>query len=431
MAVDVVVPVYKHLEYTMQCLRSVLEHGGPALGRLIVVNDASPEKELKRHLDGLRRDDGRVRVLENSRNRGFVYSANLGLSVGTEDVVLLNNDTLLTKGALAELLGCLHADASFAAVSPLSNNGTLCSVPTFNDAAPVKMLEGVPLQLTGIPRATPMPTLNGFCIAFRRKALDALGLFDPRYSPGYHEENDWCQRARAAGWSVARSNHALVLHHGSASFAKARGRLDVLHGRRLVARYPRYLDENRRFEGSPEARVAARAVRFSMNRLRLRLPVTTMDDLERARFLGHTMVAEAVTEKMAEACHWAQVPIAAKLLPDITCVRGVGKWPRASALITLIDHTVPLDTPGLREQLELSQGIVTNSDGLASRVRHELELPIERVNVATKDDHAAFLAVIGNVALRPDPAILARAARFAAGQPPEANEVPGETQTAA
>jgi GT2 family glycosyltransferase len=417
MAVDVVVPVYKQLALTMQCLRSILEHGGPALGRLIIVNDASPEKDLQRHLEGLRRDDARVRVLVNSRNKGFVYSANLGLSAGHDDVVLMNSDTLLTKGALDELLGCLHSSDAHAAVSPLSNNATMCSVPDFNDRSPVQTLEGVRLELGGVPRATVMPTLNGFCVAFRRKALDALGLFDPKFSPGYHEENDWCQRARAAGWTVARANHAVVLHHGSASFGEAKRRLDVLHGRRLVARYPRYLEDNRRFAASPHARVAAHAARFSLNRLRLRLPVTTMDDLERARFLGNTMVAEAVTEKMGEACHWAQVPLAAKLLPDITCVRGVGAWPRASLLITLIDHTVPLDSAGLVDQLAVSQAIVTNSDGLAARVRHELSLPGNRVSVATKEDHQAFLAVVRRVALQPDPEILERAARLASTEP--------------
>jgi GT2 family glycosyltransferase len=430
MAVDVVVPVYKHLEFTMQCLRSVLEHGGPSLGRLIVINDASPEKELMRHLEGLRRDDARVRLLVNRVNKGFVHTANLGLSLGEGDVVLLNSDARLTKGALDELIGCLHSDV-FAAVSPLSNNGTLCSVPTFQDASPVKMLEGVPLELGGIPRATAMPTLNGFCIAFRRKALATLGLFDPKFSPGYHEENDWCQRARAEGWKVARANRALVLHHGSASFRDARGRLDVVHGRRLVARYPSYLDENEQFALSPHAGVAARAVRFSMNRLRVRLPVRTMDELERARFLGNTMVAEAVTESMGEACHWAQVPLAAKIVPDVTCVRGVGRWPSSSVLITLLDHTTPLDAEGLPAQLALSQGIATNSEGLATRVRLELSQLPHRVTVATKDDHLPFLHLVRKVALAPDPEILERAARYALEHPDPAEEEMGAEPPAA
>lgn len=427
MAVDVVVPVYRNFALTMQCLRSVLEHGGPALGRLIVVNDASPEPEFERHLDGLRRDDSRVRVIVNKRNRGFVYSANLGLSLGSNDVVLLNSDARLTKGALQELAGCLASSSRLAAVSPLSNNGTLCSVPNFNDAAPVKMLEGVPLDLLGLPRLTPMPTLNGFCMAFRRAAIDALGMLDPKFSPGYHDENDWCQRARNGKWTVARANHALVLHHGGVSFADARRRLDVLHGRRLVARYPNYLNENRLFENSPDSRIAASAVRFSMNRLRLRMPVSTMDDLERARFLSHSMVAEAVTEKMQEACHWAQVPIAATLPPDITCVRGVGFWPRASALVTLIDHTVPLDSSKLRAQLEVSQAIVTNSAGLEARVRSEFDLAATRVSQATKDDHAAFLSVIRRVALEPDTEILASATRFAQLDPRQSDTSAAKT----
>lgn len=259
---DVVVPVYRQVDLTQQCVDAVLLHSGPALGRLFLVNDASPEPEMRPLLESFRRRDGRVRILESSKNFGFIASANLGLAVSEADCVVLNSDARPTAGWLEELAGAMAASPRHAALAPLSNNATLCSVPYFGKGVPVAALEAVLLDLTGLPRITDMPTVNGFCVLFRRTVLHEIGLFDRKYGLGYHEENDWCQRARAAGHLVGRANRALVYHHGSVSFGhEQRKRLDVINERRLVARYPNYLKENALFETSPEAQEAARAVR--------------------------------------------------------------------------------------------------------------------------------------------------------------------------
>lgn len=257
---DVVVPVFRDLALTERALRAALEHGGAALRRLIVVNDASPEPGMAELLARLERDEPRVVVLTNERNLGFVEACNRGLTLRGGHAVLLNSDTQARAGWLAELLAVLEGDPLAAAVCPLSNDGTLCSVPNYVTGAPADALPAA-LPLEDLPRATELPTGVGFCLLMRGEALELLGLLDPRYGRGYHEENDWCQRARAAGLRVLRANRAVVLHHGGVSFGQERQALEARNVRRLVARYPSYLDECAAFDRSPEARVAARAVR--------------------------------------------------------------------------------------------------------------------------------------------------------------------------
>jgi GT2 family glycosyltransferase len=259
-AVDVVVPIYRDVALTLACAQSVLDHSGPSLERLILINDASPEVEMVDALRAMRNRDGRVRVLTNERNRGFIWTANVGLSVGEQDVVLLNSDTKVTPGWLDGLNASLYSHSDLAVVSPLSNNASFCSVPKFMEGVPVAELEGKAVDLSGLPIVTFMPTAHGFCLAFRREALNRLGLFDLAYGRGYNEENDWCQRARTKRWRVGRANRVMVFHHGEVSFAGERARLDVLNLRRLLARYPRYLNDTRAFEASSEARVAAEVV---------------------------------------------------------------------------------------------------------------------------------------------------------------------------
>jgi len=256
--VDVVVPVYRDVEMTEACLRRVLETAGALLGQLVVVNDASPEPGMSACLSRLAREFPALVVLENERNLGFVRSANRGLALRRGDVVLLNSDTLPSPGWLEELNAVACTADTVAAVVPLSNNATLCAVPGFCEEARPEDVPWERLRLASAgPRVTEMPTGVGFCLYLSGRALDLLGPLDVAYGRGYHEENDWCARARQAGLRVLRANRAYVAHLGAVSFGGERAQLDRENERRLVARYPDYLDANHRFAASQEAHVAA------------------------------------------------------------------------------------------------------------------------------------------------------------------------------
>jgi GT2 family glycosyltransferase len=182
------------------------------------------------------------------------------------DAVVLNSDTRVTPGWLEGLRVVADADPRIAAITPLSNNGFACSVPHFQGAVPSERLEPFRIDLSGLPLYTEMPTGVGFCLWMRGEAMRRIGLFDPKYGRGYHEENDWCQRARRAGYRVVRANRVFVYHEGEASFGGARRVLDVINLRRLVRRYPHFLEETAAFDRSPDARLAADCVARQLGR---------------------------------------------------------------------------------------------------------------------------------------------------------------------
>ncbi|MBW8880276.1 MAG: glycosyltransferase, partial [Asticcacaulis sp.] len=91
--VDVVVPVYRGKAETLACIDSILKARVETAYNLIVINDASPEPELVKALKAhaLRHD---YTLLDNAENLGFVATVNRGMSVSTDnDVVLVNSDT--------------------------------------------------------------------------------------------------------------------------------------------------------------------------------------------------------------------------------------------------------------------------------------------------------------------------------------------------
>jgi len=260
---DVIIPVYGDVGVTRQCVESVLEHTGPELGQLIIVNDRSPHAEMHPMLEELRDRDPRVVLLLNEKNLGFVGTCNRGLSLRRRDAVLLNSDTLVTPGWLAEMLRVLASNERAVAVAPLSNNATINSVPEFcaETKADEVPFEALDLGQSELPPSTVVPTGVGFCMLFKHQALNMLGLLDPAFGRGYNEENDWCQRALRMGLVTLRANRALVYHLGSISFGDEKKELDRRNARLLNRRYPYYTRLTQLFSSGPEARAPATYVR--------------------------------------------------------------------------------------------------------------------------------------------------------------------------
>src|SRR5690349_12447844 len=66
---------------------------------------------------------------------------------------------------------------------------------------------------TTLPAALKRDWIAGCAMWMRRTALAGIGLFDETFF-AYHEEVDWCVRARSAGWRVLYCPGAVVTHTG-------------------------------------------------------------------------------------------------------------------------------------------------------------------------------------------------------------------------
>ena len=246
LTVDIVIPVYKGLAQTERCIESVLNDPDRLPGRIIAIDDRSPEPALSVWLDKLAAEQ-RIVLIRNEHNLGFVASVNLGMrAAGANDVVLLNSDTEVPSGWLPRLAAQAYRTQRIASVSPFSNNATICSYPRIAGGAlpfgqSLRDLDEI-CRATNAGRAVDVPTTVGFCMYIRRAALDAVGAFDEAaFGRGYGEENDFCLRATAQGWRHMLACDVFVYHEGSVSFAdEANERIDAAM-KVLTARYPNYL----------------------------------------------------------------------------------------------------------------------------------------------------------------------------------------------
>ena len=277
--VDVIVPVYRGLADTIRCVESVLASPVRAAYRLVVINDAGPEPELTAWLRERASSEPRILLLENPQNVGFVGTVNRGMSLSdVNDVLILNSDTEVANDWLDRMRAAAYDHARVASVTPFSTNATICSYPRFcaDNELPAGFstasLDALCAR-THRGAVVDVPTGVGFCMYMRRDALREVGLFDAdRFGKGYGEENDFCQRAAAAGWRNLHLLDTFVRHTGSVSFGASRHALQEAGMRTLRRLHPHYDRDVRAFVRADPA-LPARLV-LDLARVRaLALPV--------------------------------------------------------------------------------------------------------------------------------------------------------------
>lgn len=244
--IDVIIPVFRGIAETRRCIESILaaREQGPQAS-VIVIDDATPEADLRNYLDGLPAQG--VTVLRNSENVGFVATANKGFRLHpARDVVMLNSDTEVANDWLARLQRCAYGNGRVATVTPFSNNATICSYPLphrcneLPEGYDTKRLDAL-FRTVNAGLAVDLPTAVGFCMFLRRDALDAIGLFDESaFGRGYGEENDFSMRASGAGWRNLAATDVFVYHQGHVSFRNDRLALQKAAEKELIARHPQY-----------------------------------------------------------------------------------------------------------------------------------------------------------------------------------------------
>jgi len=220
--VDIIIPVYNGIDFLRPCLNSVFQCTDKC-HRIIVVDDASPDIKTNEYLEELAQQKEIV-LLKNEKNLGFVGSVNRGMRYSTRDVILLNSDTEVSPGWVDKMLACALSCPGVATVTPLTNNGTICSVPNWledNSLPPgLSVKEMADLVEKVSEHLYPeLPTGVGFCMYVSRDALNKIGYFDEaHFGKGYGEENDFCWRAKKAGFVNLLDDATFIFHKGSMSF---------------------------------------------------------------------------------------------------------------------------------------------------------------------------------------------------------------------
>ncbi len=268
--VDIVILNWNGANDTLACLDSL---AGLAYSdfHVIVVDNGSID-------DSLARLRGYVApypltLIEVGHNLGFAEGNNVGvrhaLSQGADFLLLLNNDTVVDKSVVSELV---------AAADSCSTCGVF-SAKIFFHSEPDKLWyagarwvpHGERFEHIGIGEIDDGKTYeemvetdyaSGCALFARAEVFSRIGLMDPLYFLTY-EESDWCYRARAAGYKILFVPKAKLWHKVSASFGGVESPLQLyFYSRNILLWAERHL--SRRAYWSLFRRTLRDSLRFSI-----------------------------------------------------------------------------------------------------------------------------------------------------------------------
>lgn len=250
MNVDIIIPIYNAFEDLNICLESLYKYTDLDTNRLILINDNSPDERIKPFLDQQHRKN--VVVIHNTTNKGFSNNINIGMAQSdTNDVILLNSDTIITANWLEKIQACAYSDKAIGTVTPLSNNATIYSVPKFceENTLPANMNVDIAASIVehcSFNEYCTTTVAHGFCMFVKRQVINEIGCFDAKtFERGYGEENDFCNRAQQAGYRHVMCDNTYIYHSGTKSFiSKEKEEYIRLHSKILEERYPKQMHAN-------------------------------------------------------------------------------------------------------------------------------------------------------------------------------------------
>lgn len=217
----IVIVSYNVRDDLARCLESLAGQVAPAM--ITVVDNQSTDGTLA----WLAQRWPAVRALDAGGNLGFSRANNLGIrATASDDVLLLNPDTVVPAGAIAALRDALTTHADTAAVGPrlvdadgrveLSFGPMMSPWGEFRQRRLLRAYEaGTPWAVAEVDRLTATggdrDWVSGACLLARRADLEAVGLLDERYFM-YTEDVDLCAAFRARGRRVRFVPEVTVQH---------------------------------------------------------------------------------------------------------------------------------------------------------------------------------------------------------------------------
>lgn len=219
--ISVVIVTWNIRPILERCLRSVDQFADAPFEVLVIDNDS--KDDTREFLKTYRMQNPlltRYEVILNEANLGYSTAVNKGLAKATGEYVLcLNPDTRLLGPTFSKMLEVANRlpDAGAVGFRILNPSGktqwSISRLPSF--AFQLKSRLGLNKQKFDYDHPAEVEQINASVALIPKKVLDQVGLWDPKYFLWF-EENDFCVRAKRAGFKIYYSPEVQVMHESQA-----------------------------------------------------------------------------------------------------------------------------------------------------------------------------------------------------------------------
>ena len=217
--VSIIMLTFNQLNLTKQCLDSIKRNTQYPY-ELIIVDNGSSDGTLE-YLKKYQEDaSNRTHCIFNGCNLAFSKANNIGIRKASgENILLINNDVVVTNGWLTGLVNCLNSDISAGAAGPCTNEsvGAQKVEPGYDDLAELPRFADA-FRINNAGKQISCHRLTAFCFLIKREVIDKIGLLDERFGPGGFEDYDYCLRIRQAGYKILLAADIYVHHVGGQGY---------------------------------------------------------------------------------------------------------------------------------------------------------------------------------------------------------------------
>ncbi len=204
----------------LDCLTSVYKTAKNISMEIWVVDNASNDGSV----EAVKRFYPDVKIIQNTKNLGFAAANNRAFKrMNGRYAVLLNTDTVLTKGAVESIYDFMenNPDAGMACGQLLNSDGSKQnSIANFPGLMHLLLNETLlrilfPVRYPSKRKEYKSPievdSCIGACIMVRKKTMNHAGFLDEDYF-FFFEETDWARRIKQSGWKIYFIPTARIIH---------------------------------------------------------------------------------------------------------------------------------------------------------------------------------------------------------------------------
>ncbi len=215
---SIIILTYNNFLYTKECIESIRKYTCKDIYEIIVVDNNSSDETaswLKSQKD--------LKVIYNKKNLGFPKGVNLGIKKAQKenDILLLNNDTIVTNNWLTNLKKCLYSSSDIGAVGPICNqdeNKQGCDF-IYNNVKEMQQ-KALKNNISNSNKWEEKVFLIGYCLLIKRSVIDKIKNLDEKYSPGYIEDNDLSLKIINLGYHLILCHDVFIHHYLGTAFRK-------------------------------------------------------------------------------------------------------------------------------------------------------------------------------------------------------------------
>jgi len=211
--ISIVFPTHNGKFDTLKCLKSLssLSYPSPQM-EIIMVDNASSDSSI----ETVKKKFPRVKIIPLEKNIGFAAAINKGITVsGGDYIFIINNDMIFDKEFLTVLVESMERDSKLGIAGgkiyyQVPKDKILFCGVKFNPWL------GSIHRLSNPDQTKESEWIQGCAMLIKKTVVEKVGLFDEKFFFSF-EDQDFCQRAKKAGFKIIYHPKAVAWHKEGAT----------------------------------------------------------------------------------------------------------------------------------------------------------------------------------------------------------------------